>query len=251
MIGEFDRKLVRAAETGDMEALDYAWNMGGDVNSIEDGRVALSAAAFNGHEECVRYLLERGAEIDKQNSADCTALFCAASQGHAKIVRILLDAGADPGIRSENFSHQTPEQRAQIRGHQQVVWMLSGAKRIPVAARPMPPRYPRKSPAQDDISPLHSPRVVGDELITSRPFADRVLQEVFNFRAQERITLIRNGAAGPVEAVTRQPFGAMEDPEAVEKAFHTYQELGGTVTAQEALPAHIYKVRLRPGAKQL
>lgn len=72
--------------------------------STESGRhreSALMNATGFGQEEVVEVLLERGAEVDKQDKLGRTALHRAASRGHERIVARLLEAGADAGAMSE------------------------------------------------------------------------------------------------------------------------------------------------------
>jgi len=51
-------------------------------------------AANNGHERAVELLLQRGAEVDLQDSDGWTALMCAADNGHERVVELLLRRGA-------------------------------------------------------------------------------------------------------------------------------------------------------------
>jgi ankyrin repeat protein len=49
----------------------------------------LFIAAYNGHLEMARALLEAGADVNKANSNDCTPLYAAAKEGHLEMVRLL------------------------------------------------------------------------------------------------------------------------------------------------------------------
>ena len=51
-------------------------------------------AAKNGHERAVELLLQRGAEVDLQDSDSWSALMCAADNGHERMVELLLRRGA-------------------------------------------------------------------------------------------------------------------------------------------------------------
>ena len=60
------------------------------------GITALIAAAYNGHERVVDLLLQRGAEVNLQDSKGRTALMKAAYSNHdPTVVSRLLRAGAD------------------------------------------------------------------------------------------------------------------------------------------------------------
>ena len=66
-----------------------------------DGFTPLHLAAFFGQTEAVRFLLERGAEVDASGAGwmTGTALHSAASGRHADVIALLLGAGADPNAR--------------------------------------------------------------------------------------------------------------------------------------------------------
>lgn len=64
------------------------------------GWTPLICAAFKGHAECVKLLLERGADKEAQGKeAGRTPLMRAALGGHLDCVRLLLEAGADAKAR--------------------------------------------------------------------------------------------------------------------------------------------------------
>lgn len=60
-----------------------------------DGRTALRAAAWGGHEEVVNSLLRAGASPSLPDNEGRTPLIAAAYMGHADIVDKLLNSGAD------------------------------------------------------------------------------------------------------------------------------------------------------------
>jgi ankyrin repeat protein len=66
-----------------------------------DGFTPLHLAAFFGRPEAVRFLLDRGAEVDAPGTGwmTGTALHSAASSRQPEAVAMLLDAGADPDAR--------------------------------------------------------------------------------------------------------------------------------------------------------
>lgn len=69
-----------------------------------DGFTPLHLAAFFGHEDAARLLLEHGADanvVARHESLKVAPLHSAAAGGHAGIVRLLLEAGADANARQE------------------------------------------------------------------------------------------------------------------------------------------------------
>ncbi|MBO8450903.1 MAG: ankyrin repeat domain-containing protein [Spirochaetes bacterium] len=66
-----------------------------DVNAEDpDGGTALMIAAYDGHADVVRLLLDAGADVNAEDQNGSTALMLAAEEGHEDIVRILTEAGA-------------------------------------------------------------------------------------------------------------------------------------------------------------
>ena len=53
-----------------------------------------------GHEDIVRHLLDRGANIDASSENGTTALMLAAKEGNLDTVLLLLDRGAAPNLRN-------------------------------------------------------------------------------------------------------------------------------------------------------
>ncbi|KAK4119594.1 hypothetical protein N657DRAFT_537577, partial [Parathielavia appendiculata] len=54
---------------------------------------ALQAASARGHQEIVKLLLDKGAEVNKQGGYYGNALQAASARGHQDIVKLLLDKG--------------------------------------------------------------------------------------------------------------------------------------------------------------
>ena len=82
----------------------------------------LSMASSVGHEEVVRLLLGKGADVNMADADGWTPIHWAAHRGHIEVVRILLDRGADPN--SEDGSKCTPLHWAAFYGHKKVVQLL-------------------------------------------------------------------------------------------------------------------------------
>ncbi|XP_058478709.1 ankyrin repeat domain-containing protein 50 [Solea solea] len=88
--------LRSAAWGGHSEAVRLLLDAGADVDGCDsEGRTALRAAAWAGHEEIVLTLLEYGAQVDKADSKGRTPLIAAAYMGHHEAVELLLDHNAE------------------------------------------------------------------------------------------------------------------------------------------------------------
>lgn len=89
--------ILYAAETGNAAALRQLLKGGGRCEVVEPslGRVPIHYAAKNGHLDCIKVLLEHGADIHSADIEDETALTLAAAWGHTDCVRYLLEQGAN------------------------------------------------------------------------------------------------------------------------------------------------------------
>src|SRR3989442_131445 len=92
----------------------------------EEGFDPLGLAAFFGHAEAVKVLLDHGADVNQKPPSRFanTAVDAAVSRDHADVVRILLAAGANPNVRREGNYTTLP--KAPGHGNLQVVRMLLG-----------------------------------------------------------------------------------------------------------------------------
>lgn len=87
--------LRSAAWGGHNESVRLLLDVGADVDGCDgEGRTALRAAAWGGHEEVVLTLLDYRAQVDKADSNGRTPLIAAAYMGHHEVVEILLDHNA-------------------------------------------------------------------------------------------------------------------------------------------------------------
>src|SRR2546429_2917778 len=77
----------------------------------EEGFTPLGLAAFFGHPEAIKVLLEHGADVNLKLPSRFanTAVDAAVSGNRAEAVRILLAAGADPNPRSEGEAPTLPK----------------------------------------------------------------------------------------------------------------------------------------------
>ena len=122
-------ELWKAAREGNAERIRRLLSNGMlNVNCSVNGSTPLFRAIIYtltyGHKsDCVKLLLEKGADPNKANGADITPLCVAAFDGMTNVVKLLLDRGAD-----QNKRRETPLHYAAIGGHKDVVTMLLNAE---------------------------------------------------------------------------------------------------------------------------
>jgi ankyrin repeat protein len=92
-------------------------------------------AAVMGHRDVVDYLVSNGAAIDARDNAGRSPLFAAASSGQLDVVDYLLQNGAD--VNAADARGRTPLNEAMMRGQAEVVKMLidHGAKQTPMTTQ--------------------------------------------------------------------------------------------------------------------
>ena len=186
----------------------------------KEKNAALREAAFDGDIERVVELLADGADIDDRLSDGRTPLMRAAYGGHIDVVRLLLEEGADRLLRDK--WGDTAADDALRQGYGNVAALL------------------KERPAK-----IKSP----DQVVFSRRVHDRTLQEIFDFAARERVTLIRKSEHGAVEAVIRDPFGMLTDREGLHRAFNEYRQRGGTLGEEEVFAPGMVLNKNGPGLR--
>jgi ankyrin repeat protein len=91
----------------------------------------LAYAAYQGNENVVRYLVNRGARVNADAAAGGTyintPLMMAAIQGHESIARVLLSSGADADVRV--YGGHTAAEFAAKYNHHQLARLLQCAQR--------------------------------------------------------------------------------------------------------------------------
>jgi uncharacterized protein len=102
-----------------------------DINApVCDGRTALMLAAFNGHTDILKVLLNAGAKADLKDELGRTALMYASTGPFPEAVKLLLTNGADPNIVDE-VEKFTPLMFAAAEGQLEVVSILLANKADP------------------------------------------------------------------------------------------------------------------------
>ncbi len=110
-----------------LAAVELAWELGNDVNAADtNGDTALHGAIHRGAGNIVRFLVEKGADIDAVNGKGWSALSVA--QGvfypntfnrHPELVTLLLDLGADPDAGTRRPVDLSPAERLALAQQQE------------------------------------------------------------------------------------------------------------------------------------
>ena len=89
--------LVQAAAQDNQRFVKLLLHKGYDINFETGGTTPLSGASNGGHEEMVRFLLSKGADLNRKNGISGeSALMSAAEMGQLGTVKVLLSSGAEP-----------------------------------------------------------------------------------------------------------------------------------------------------------
>lgn len=88
--------LLYASRRGCYNIVDYFTNLNLDLNYTDNivGRSAISEAAFKGHLDILKLLINKGANINQKSFA-ANPLFAAIYKGHVEIAKYLIEQGID------------------------------------------------------------------------------------------------------------------------------------------------------------
>ncbi|XP_076640389.1 myotrophin homolog isoform X1 [Colletes latitarsis] len=115
-------ELVWGIKNGDLEQVrDIVENKANDidVNQMIDGRTPLHYAADYGQSEVIRYLLEKGANVNATDKHGITTLLAAIWEGHTNCVKLLLEKGAkSDGLTPHGISYLDAAEKEEIK------WLL-------------------------------------------------------------------------------------------------------------------------------
>lgn len=246
-----DKKLRRAAARGRVDEIKNLLDAGADIESTGGfftlGQTPLACAAFAGHAEAVRLLLKRGATPEARDMSGDTPLWTAISFGHKDVVIALLEHGADPRTRSETAERYTPLQMARHKKYDEIALILEKA----IAEREEKDKIARAAAERERLEREKAKREAErsknkDVVIYFQELGDRTIEEIYNFPALERITLVRKGEEGPVEAVTRQDFAELGEKSTLRKAFEEHVRRGGTTSVNAVFPNGLRIIPTRP-----
>ena len=111
--------LYIAAQNGHLNVVKYLVKKGADVNKTTHGNTPFIAAAARGHLDVVKYLVKKGADVNKAYKDGITPLMIAAQNGHLDVVKYLVKKGADVNKADDNGF--TPLYIAADKGYNKIV----------------------------------------------------------------------------------------------------------------------------------
>ena len=148
--------LNKAAQCGDTARVQQLLDKGVDVNARSEawGRLPLICAARDNKTNVVEQLLSKGADINAKDCEGWTALALASYRGHAECVKVLLEHGANTEIGTTagifydaNQPVKTALDLAREQGHAEIV------KMIEVASRTGATKEAAQTPAPTTLTP--------------------------------------------------------------------------------------------------
>ncbi len=124
-----EESIFQFARNGDLESLKFHLNATNVNNQDVKGYSVLTLAAYHGHEECVRMVLELKPDINQIDNSGNTILMGAAFKGSLPIVKLLVEAGAQ--VDQLNPHGQTSLQFAKMFGRTNIVHYLQSELKKP------------------------------------------------------------------------------------------------------------------------
>ena len=128
-----EQALQLAAWNGHMEAVKWLLDNGAPLNRDGNYWGALHYAVFNGHADLAKYLIERGSNVNARSPNGSTPLMMAAREGREEIARTLLESGAD--TRAKNDWGDTPLALAMRYDHYRLGKMISSPEEFAIAVK--------------------------------------------------------------------------------------------------------------------
>ena len=116
--------LINAAKSNNITELENLLNNGVNVNEewLAGSTALYEAVRVNSSIETVRFLLDKGADVNKGMSNGWRPIHLAVDNSNARMVKLLLDNGADVTVR--NPFDQTPLKIAEKKGYSVIARML-------------------------------------------------------------------------------------------------------------------------------
>ncbi|XP_022187213.1 myotrophin [Nilaparvata lugens] len=110
-------ELVWGIKNGDLEIVrDYVESKEIDLNKEIDGRPPLHYAADYGQDHVIQYLIQKGADVNIKDKHGISVLLAAIWEGHTNCVKTLLDKGAcKDGVAPDGTSYLDAADKDEIK----------------------------------------------------------------------------------------------------------------------------------------
>ncbi len=130
-----DEALRNAAKDTRIKEMERLLDSGANVNAVKGKyrTTVLMEAAVEGNEEVVKFLLNRGADVNAKDKDGWTSLMGATVEGHLETAQLLLTAGAD--VNAQNDSGDTALNMAFGMGQFEIADVLLENGGLPTDAR--------------------------------------------------------------------------------------------------------------------
>jgi len=176
---EGETPLHYAADGGSLEVVKYLLEKGTDINGKNNyGQTALASASYKGHGNVAEFLINKKIELNTQDRFGRTPLHYAAREGKKDAVKVLLSLKALPGLKDENGF--TPLYYAIMRDNKDVVALMIDSGVL------------KKSPEDMRIA-LHEAAATGNKDLT-----DLIIKKgaLLNSKRDDGGTLLHSAARG-------------------------------------------------------
>ncbi len=209
-MASLNERFRLAAESGSIREMESLRAQGVDIDAFDNNYTHLVWAVVKGRMDSVRWLLQQGAKVDRTENG-WTPLMSAVSASSPELVQLLLDHCASP--LATNSDGKSAIHLAREKGNESIVRLLT---------------------------------MTPDEIIFNDRVHDRVVQEVYSFKRNERFTFVRKSEFGDIEAVQRESFADITDKSALRRAFDEHRKRGGKREEAEVFSDSLQKPRRLP-----
>ena len=97
-MSDLNQQFIQCSRNGDISEMEKLLLRGADINSLENGENALLAAVKQNHHNVVKFLIDKGADVNALDSENKTALFHASASLKNETLKVLLESGAQANV---------------------------------------------------------------------------------------------------------------------------------------------------------
>ena len=132
----FDQYLLYSARVGDLDGIKECIDEDIPVDTLEaeTSNTSLHMACANGFDEIVKFLIEKGADINAKNISGNTPLHWACLNGKSSIVDILLEQKVDDkhlvDVNAKNIFKRIPMEEALLAGRSDMAEILAPLSKL-------------------------------------------------------------------------------------------------------------------------